>query len=279
MKCPKCGAEAAGDAAFCGNCGYDFSADNIMNELDKPEEEKPKEKKKPGGKAKAGREKNTPSDEEKKKKRIKLRITLIAAAAFVVAAAVIIFVLSLSSTEGEKVLKNIPIGRDMAYAESKTDRDFTLVSKYDAFGSVADFDGVCEADSGIKIEGIHLPEWAVTVTLASDNTIKTAAYYDFSQLQKSWKGHHSAGEIPVTNIEYGMNEKAVERAMGFKPYAVVKKIDNTASRIYRYYYSDDITGNDKVCNFVVVFDDANGTVKDVYVKTVDFCGLMLSVNS
>ncbi|MGN0586393.1 MAG: zinc-ribbon domain-containing protein, partial [Oscillospiraceae bacterium] len=34
MKCPHCGAEVKEGAGFCGSCGYDLSADNIMKTLD-----------------------------------------------------------------------------------------------------------------------------------------------------------------------------------------------------------------------------------------------------
>lgn len=280
MKCPKCGKDNPEGSAFCGECSYDFSSDSIMNALEEtvPEEKNPqKESKKHRPSVK--KVKNTQdSTEDKKKSKLKLKIILAAVAVAVVAAAIIILLVLFSSTEGEKVLKNVPIGRDIAYAETKIDRSFTTVSKYDALNVLGGFDSVCESDSGLRVEGTHFPEWAVTVALAEDDTINRVAYYDFSVLQKSWKGHHSSDELTSAFIEYGMSEKAVERKMGFKPYTIIKEIDNTVTYVYRYYYSDDVTGNDAVCNYFVVFNDVDKSVKDVYSTRIDYCGFMLGTD-
>ena len=45
MDCPKCKAVVENGAAFCTNCGYDFSSDNIIETLDKSAENKKAEKK------------------------------------------------------------------------------------------------------------------------------------------------------------------------------------------------------------------------------------------
>ncbi len=281
MICPKCGKENSEDAAFCGECGYDFSSDNIMNALDNgdSESEKPSSKKeKRRSKKEKDKRNNGENTDNKKSKKTKVKVILVAVAVIIVVIAVAVLVLFFSSTEGEKVLNNIPIGRDVAYAESKTGRNFTTVSKYAAVEDIAAFDNICEADSGLRVEGIQYPEWAVTISLAEDKTINKVVYYDFSQLQKNWKGHHSNDEIPLARIEYGMSEKSVERAMGFKPYTIIKEVDNNVTYVYRYYYSDDVTGNDVVCNYSVVFDDANGSVKDVYVSIVDYASVIINAD-
>jgi hypothetical protein len=292
MKCPACGTENADDAAFCGECGYNFSPENIMNTLDEnvsdnAENEKNKYSKhsKKSPKPRRSKKKDAVSDAadesgggKNRQKRLRVKIILIAIVIIAAVVGIIILLSMFSSTEGEKVLKNVPIGRNVEYAESKIDREFTKVSRYDAVNALGEFDFICEPDSGLRVEGAHFPEWAVTVSLAADETIEQVYYYDFSALQKNWKGHHMNAEIPLTSIEYGMSEKAAERKMGFKPYMIIKDIDNTATYIYRYYYSDDITGNDVVCNYYVVFNDADGSVKDVYSENLDYCGFMLGVN-
>lgn len=276
MKCPECGKDNPEGTAFCG-CGYDFSSDSIMNTLDEePPEEEKKQKKRRQTKKKAKKARD--DADNKKKSRLKLKIILAVAAAVIIAAAILVLLILFSSTEGEKVLKNVPIGRDIAYAETKINRSFTTVSKYSALNSLCDFDNVCESESGLRVEGNHFPEWAVTVSLAEDNTISRVAYYDFSVLQKSWKGHRSSGELDSGFIEYGMSEKAVERKMGFKPYTIAKEIDNTVTFVYRYYYSDDVTGNDVVCNYYVVFNDVDESVKNVYSSEIDYRGLMLGTD-
>lgn len=269
MKCPKCGAEVKEGAAFCEACNYDLSGDNIMNTLDEDKDKKKKKEKK------AKKEKVEKSDEGGKK--ISVKVVLIAVALMIIVMTVWVLISLFSSTEGEKIMNNIPIGRDIAYAESKTGKTFEPVSKFDAMPQISEFSNICESDKGLKIEGMHLPEWAVAVSVGGDKTISRVAYYDFSQLQKSWKGCKKSAEIPESIIEYGMPEKAVERAMGFRPYTIIKEIDNTSTYVYRYYYTDESTGNDVVCNYYVEFSDLDGSVTDVYIKELDYGGFMLTV--
>lgn len=269
MKCPKCGAENKDGAGFCEVCSFDLSADNIMKALDDGTEKKSKKLKK------AKKDKSEKPAEGGRK--IKIKVILAAAALIIAAVAVWVLITVFSSTEGEKVMNNIPIGRDIAYAESKTGKSFTLISKYDAMPKIGEFNNICESEKGLKIEGLHLPEWAVAVTVGDDKTISRVIYYDFSQLQKSWKGCRRSEEIPETIIEYGMPEKTVERAMGFKPYTIIKEIDNTSTYVYRYYYPDEETGNDVVCNYYIVFSDLDGSVTDVYANELDYGSFMLTV--
>lgn len=273
MKCTKCGFENEDGAVFCGGCGEDLSSDNIMNTLDENAKKTDKKAKKV---SKAKKEKT--SGAEKVKKRKKFKAILIAVAVIVVVITAVILVLMNMPSEGEKVLKNVPIGRDLAYAEAKTNCDFVAVSKYESIKSLGDFDNVCEGDLSIKIEGVSFPEWAITVSLANDDTINRVTYYDFSQLQRNWKGHHSSKEIDQSIIEYGMKRKAVDRALGFTPYTIIKGIDNTVTNVYRYYYSDEMTGNDVVCNFYVVFNDVDESVKNVYVNELDYIDFMVAAN-
>lgn len=282
MKCPKCNAEIPNGAGFCGNCGEDLSSDNIINTLEESAAETAPKKSKERAAAPKNKNKKkteqTSGEQQSKKKGIKVKIVLAVILVIAVLAAVLWGISYFGTSEGEKVLKNVPIGRDIAYAETKTGKDFTTVSKYDSMKELSSFGSICEADNGIKVEGTHVPEWAVTVSLAADNTIDRVTYYDFSQLQKTWKGHHESAEISVDAVEYGMSEKEVERKLGFKPYTIIKGIDNTSTYVYRYYYSDEMNGNDVVVNYFVVFNDIDGSVKNVYASKLSYNAFMLSVN-
>ena len=275
MKCPNCGFENEDGAAFCGGCGEDLSSENIMNALDESAKQTDAKTEKKSGKKKKRREKAADGGDTAVKKS-KVKPALITAAIIIVLAATGIFVLMNMPSEGEKVLKNVPIGRNLAYAEAKTETVFTAESKYEAVNELGDFDNVCEGNVTIKVEGVSFPEWAIAVSLANDETIERVTYYDFSQLQTNWKGHHSKNEIDQNIVEYGMKRKAVDRVLGFTPYSIVKGIDNTVTNVYRYYYSDEATGNDVVCNFYVVFNDVDESVKNVYVEKLDYISFMIS---
>lgn len=264
MDCPKCKAVVENGAAFCTHCGYDFSSDNIMNTLDNGSEKASSEKKK--------KDKKTEKADEKTKKRkvFIIRAVLVTAAALLVVGAVVFIASLIKSNEGINALDDIPIGRDLAYAESKTGKDFVLISRHNAVKEICEFDGIIESEKAIRADGVNLPEWAVTVELGEDRSIVKASYYNFTALQDSWKGSFSSEEIPVEAIEYGMTEKDVEKKLGFKPYVVIKDIDNTITYIYRYYYTDTLTGDDVVCNYGVIFNDVDGNVKDVFVRETDY---------
>lgn len=274
MNCPKCGAEIPDDAAFCGNCACDISQALTEQKCaeDKTEPEKKKTALRFGGKKKKSDKKDKPENNKKL-----LRI-VIAAVVVIAIVAVIIYVLSVFSVSaGEKVTRNVPLGRDIDYVETKAGVDFTTASKYASLKNVASYDYVCESDNGIKIDGIHLPEWTVMLGLSGDKTVNRVVYYDFSQLQKSWKGDQHKEEIASGTVIYGMKESAVGKALGMKPYTIIKDIDNTSTYVYRYCYPEAETGNTIVCNYFVVFDDIDGTVKDVHSSVIDYCGTMLKV--
>lgn len=279
MKCPKCGFDNEEGAAFCGGCGEDLSSENIMNALDESAKqtdakaEKKSAKRKKTKQAKAEKA----ADGEVAAKKSKVKPILITALIIIVLAAEAILVLMNLPSEGEKVLKNVPIGRNLAYAEAKTETDFTKISKYDAVNQLGDFDYICEGNLTIKIEGVSFPEWAIAVSLANDETIDRVTYYDFTQLQKNWKGHHSTKKIELTAVEYGMKRKAVDRSLGFTPYSIIKGIDNTVTNVYRYYYSDETSGNDVVSNYCVVFNDVDESVKNVYTNDLDYIGFMTTI--
>ena len=283
MDCPKCKAAVENSAAFCTNCGYDFSSDNIIDTLDKSvsesKEKKIKEKKEKRYLLNFKKKAEKADENAKKRRLIIVRAVLITAAVLIIFAAFVVIASLIKSNEGIKTLDNIPIGRDLAYAESKTGKDFVLISRHTAVADICEFDGIYESDKVVKSEGVNLPEWAVTVQLGDDQSIQKASYYDFAVLQNGWKGQSCSEEIGIDVVEYGMTEKEVERKLGFKPYVVIKDIDNTITYIYRYYYSDTLTGDDVVCNYCVIFNDVDGNVKDVFVREIEYKHVMMRVGN
>ena len=270
MKCPKCGFDHEDGSVFCGSCGEDLSSLNIMNTLD--ENARATEMRSKKKKIKT----DVQSSGEKAAKLKKIKIISVIVLILAVSAAIAIAVLMNLPTTGEKVLENVPIGRDLAYAEAKTGREFSAVSDYNAMKSLGKYDYICEEDTAVKVEGINFPEWAINVSLANDKTINRVTYYDFTQLRSGWKGHKSSSEIDQTVIEYGMKRKAVDRALGFAPYIIIKDVDNTVTTIHRYHFADDLTGDDVVCNFCVVFNDIDESVKNVYVNEIDYINFLVS---
>ena len=85
-----------------------------------------------------------------------------------------------------------------------------------------------------------------------------------------------ASKIEPSVVEYGMKSKSAERALGMKPYTIIKENEgNTSTYAYRYHYTDNDSGNTCVMNFYVVVDDSDGKVKYVYEEQLDYLNLIL----
>ena len=88
-------------------------------------------------------------------------------------------------------------------------------------------------------------------------------------------GEKTAAKIEVSSVQFGMKLKEAERAVGLKPYTIVKENkDNIVKYAYRYHYTDEATGNNCVMNFYIVINDANGQVENVYDEQLDYLNLI-----
>lgn len=250
------------------NKNYEDNTD-IVDEIAKPEAENPKHKvisKKRSGKVK--------KPEINKNNRIK--IIVVVAIILIIITAVIYIIALFNTSEGEKLANGIAIGRNIEYVQTDSGVEFKDTSNYPYLTKISDFDVVHESDKTVKVNGITLPEWAVLITQNSDNLIDTVTYYDFSQLQKNWKGNKSTSRIDNNTIKYGMKAYEVKNKLGFKPYYIQTGIDNTKTYVYRYYFSDTQTNNDVVVNLFVVYD-VNDKVKLTYSNDIDYAPFLLSI--
>lgn len=219
-----------------------------------------------------------PRNKKNKKKKFKrFKLILIIAVIAIVVAAILYLIALFNSGEGEKLAKKIPIGRNIEYAEKQTGVTFSETSQYNQLEKILDFDYVYECNKSVKISGVTLPEWVIMITKNPDGLIETVTYYDFAQLQKSWKGYKTNKLIENTDVQYGMSALEVKNALGVKPYYIETGIDNSVTYVYRYYFVDPETNNDVVMNYYVVFNDVNDSVKLVYSKEIDFTAYLLRV--
>lgn len=276
MRCKECGSEVAENDVFCGSCGAEIipgAADE--RESDAVQEERDAEKKK------SSRKKKKESGDRKK--------AVIAARIFVVLviAAVIIFiivyaVISARSAEGRRIFDKMPLGRDVEKISADTGEQFITGenSLYGALNYIADYDYLCESEKNTAVGGIMVPEWAVLLSEDGAGNIDRATLYNFYILKHNWMGEKSAERIDISSVEFGMKAKEAERRLGLKPYAIVKNsTDNTETYTYRYHYTDEESGNNRVMNFYVVISDVDGQVKNVYDEQLDYLNLILNGTS
>lgn len=263
MICPDCGKEINDNDIFCGYCG----AEIINIDVPIPTDEK------------KSRHSSKPKSEDKKKT-FKIVVRIIAA---VILIAVIVIVIvcaaaSIKASEGRKIFDSVPLGRDIDIIESTTGTAFIggESSAYGALNHIADYDYICESEKSVNVGGIEVPEWAVLLRKDGGGSVGEAVLYNFYVVKHNWMGSKTATNIETSVISFGDSLRSAERALGLKPYTIIKEsTSNTSTYVYRYHYVDSESGNTIVKNFYVVVSDVDNQVKDVRDEQLDYLKLIL----
>lgn len=276
MRCPECGGEINENEVFCPSCGSElFGVPGEPAETDFSEADTEN-----AGKKKSKNKKNSPKNGKSQKQKliIILRITLIVLLLALVAVLIFAAANSVSASKGRKIFDKVPLGRNIEIIESETGADFLegKVSAYGAVNHISEYKYICESENAVNVDGIQLPEWAVLLKADSDGSVNEATLYNFSVLKRGWMGAMTADRIEPSTVEFGMTAKAAERALGLKPYTIIKESkENTSVYVYRYNYTDSESGNTCVRNFYVEVSDVDGKVKSAYDSQLDYLNLIL----
>lgn len=290
--CSKCGTENSDGEMFCKECGTElYSGENVSpdnSEKDKKNKDKKdkfKDKKEKsflkGKKSDKRNSKEEGVGKEKVKKtiprsvKIKIFVGIVAFAVVIV----LFFVITslVTASKGENIASKVPLGRNIDYCIKETGADFSASSAYTSMRSVSNFNYICESEKSVNIDGIVVPSWAVTVSEDSTGILESVEYYNFNLLKGGWKGEHSAIRLTKDSVTYGMDEKAVAKAIGFKPYYIKKTNDDKQISCYRYYIVDNDTGTERVFNYFVEYNDVNGTVVNAYDTEINYVNYVLGI--
>lgn len=267
MICPDCGKEINDNDIFCGYCG----AEIINIDVPIPTDEK-----------KSKRSSKTKSEDKKKTFKIAVRII---GAVILIAVIVIVIVCvsaSIKAAEGRKIFDSVPLGRDIDIIESTTGTAFIggESSAYGALNHIADYDYICESEKSVNVGGIEVPEWAVLLRKDGGGSVGEAVLYNFYAVKHNWMGNKTATNIETSVINFGDSLKSAERALGLKPYTIIKEsTSNTSTYVYRYHYVDSESGNTIVKNFYIVVSDVDNQVKDVRDEQLDYLKLILQAEN
>lgn len=280
MRCPECGGEINENEVFCPSCGvelFGMPAEPAETEdLEASDESDTENTKKKKHKNKKNTFKNGKS--KKQKLVIGVRVAIIAVMAVLVIILIFAAAENISASKGRKIFDKVPLGRTIDIIESDTGADFLegKASAYGAVNHISDYKYVCESEIAVNVDGIQLPEWAVLLEADSGGSVNEATLYNFSVLKHGWMGARTADRIEPSTVEFGMTAKAAERALGLKPYTIVKESkENTSVYVYRYNYTDSESGNTCVRNFYVEVSDVDGKVKSAYDSQLDYLNLIL----
>lgn len=282
MRCPECGGEVNETEVFCPGCGAELfgvqqepAESDVFDVLEDVETENSGKKRK---KSKNKVKRNTSAKSRKQKLILAVRAAVIAVLLALIVFLIITAAGSISSSKGRKIFDKVPLGRDVDIINSDTVATF-LGGKSSAYGAVnhiSDYNYICESEKTVNVNGIQLPEWAVLLRSDDSGAVNEATLYNFSILKHNWMGARTAARLEPSTVEFGMTIKAAERALGLKPYTIIKESkENTTVYIYRYNYTDSDSGNTCVRNFYVEVSDVDGKVKSAYDKQIDYLNMIL----
>lgn len=252
MTCPHCDATVAEGVQYCPACGADISA---------IEENEGKPSKKAAKKASAKKKLNG----------------IIAVIAVILVAALAVFIaVKVSSGEGERIAKDLSdkIARSIAIAEKNANVTLSETSAYPILKEVEDFNYIYESDKSVKVEGIHLPEWAIFVKTDNNDRITTVTYYNYKVLENNWKGQKASQKIDSTVVEYGMTVREVQKALPLEPLSITRSNDDITRYRYKYFYVDEESKNELAYYLDIAFDVDNN-VTDISNKENNYMPYVL----
>ena len=279
MICKKCGSECPDGNIFCEACGAELEApvlpDNVDDKGRMKKQAKPKKEKAPKPqKPKKEKKQRTPEEKAAFKKKITAAGICLALIAAVVI--IVILVQLFGSSDGYNAAQNIPVGRNVAYAESETGLTFSEKSANGMINNMTSFDYICISDKTTKVSGSEQPQWVILLTVGEDDIITAVEYYDFTQLKLNWKGRKMADMLDQNSLEYGMSIKNVNKKLGLKPYYIKRTISNDSTYCYRYYFTDPEQGYDRSYNYFVEFSDVEMAVKNVSYREINYAATILA---
>ncbi len=276
MICKKCGSECPDGNIFCEACGAELEApvlpDNVDDKGRMKKQAKPKKEKAP--KPKKEKKQRTPEEKAAFKKKIKAAGICLALIAAVVI--IVILVQLFGSSDGYNAAQSIPVGRNVAYAESETGLTFSEKSANGMINNMTSFDYICISEKTTKVSGSEQPQWVILLTVGEDDLITAVEYYDFTQLKLNWKGRKMADMLDQNSLEYGMSIKNVNKKLGLKPYYIKRTISNDSTYCYRYYFTDPEQGYDRSYNYFVEFSDVEMAVKNVSYREINYAATILA---
>ena len=276
MICKKCGSECPDGNIVCEACGAELEApvlpDNVDDKGRMKKQAKPKKEKAP--KPKKEKKQRTPEEKAAFKKKIKAAGICLALIAAVVI--IVILVQLFGSSDGYNAAQSIPVGRNVAYAESETGLTFSEKSANGMINNMTSFDYICISEKTTKVSGSEQPQWVILLTVGEDDLITAVEYYDFTQLKLNWKGRKMADMLDQNSLEYGMSIKNVNKKLGLKPYYIKRTISNDSTYCYRYYFTDPEQGYDRSYNYFVEFSDVEMAVKNVSYREINYAATILA---
>lgn len=254
MNCPNCEARIADGAQFCPNCGCDFepSPDTAGGESVKKE-------KKPF------------------KLTVKMKVIIITAAAILLVWVVFFIIILINGSKGERTARKLADGIGSSGFDVVKGIDCAFLTREDVspdfLNDIEVYNWLCKSEDTVKISGVFVPEWVIYCTLDEKDKITGVKYYDFSVIEKNWKGEKTDSLLSTKSFETGMTIDEVCDKVDFDPISINYTKDKT---VYDYrYYCLDIDKNERSYSLTVEFNES-GRLSSVSSRENDFITFFLS---
>ena len=253
MNCPNCEARIADGAQFCPNCGCDF-------ETEKKKTEETGEKK-------------------RFKLSVKMKIILITAGVVILAWVIFLIVVLLSGSKGERTARKLADGIGESVFDVVKGIDYAFLTHEnvspDFLNEIESYDRLCKSDETVKVSGVYVPEWVIYCSLDNKDRITDVKYYDFTVIEKNWKGAKTDAQLNTESFETGMTISEVCDMVDFDPISIEYSETET---IYDFrYYCLDIDKNERSYFLTVKFNES-GRLYSVSSKENEFITFFLGDN-
>ncbi|MCD8327493.1 MAG: hypothetical protein LUC25_00160 [Ruminococcus sp.] len=230
MICPKCKTNNAIEERYCINCGYPLSNENAADD-----EAAASMWFKPNSK--------------------KTALIGLALVAVIIILLVIFLVVQFSKSESEEIAELLAEGVGHKTSDLLKLEDVSLEEKstYSGVTDYIKFSYLNESGDEIKVDGVKMPEWLVTV-FEEEDVVTSVILYDFTVMENTYKGLKADGEIKLSSYSEGDSFSKVEKAIDLDPYTTEYNDDDVIIYTYKYYYIDS-ADNEQARTLVVQTKD------------------------
>ncbi len=190
-----------------------------------------------------------------KSRKTKLKIAVFALLVIAIAVLVIVLVVGMISNKGEKTAKELKsyIGDTLVNTINDSGISLSPESKFRVVNQSAGFDYLVESEDDVKVDGVHYPEWLVTLNLNNVERVVDVTFYNFEALDNNARGPKLKSTLSLKGVKDGTDYDKVKDLIDIDPYSV-KYESNQITFTYKYYYKN-ASGDMQAMKFVVIYDD------------------------
>ncbi len=203
---------------------------------------------------------------------------IIAAAFLVLIIFLIIFIwLRVRRNDGARYARLLSqnIGRSVKTAEKKAGIDLKDESEFATLNQLyISYQAIAESKKDCKIQGVHLPEWAIFCNTDA-NELTSVTYYNYELLEDSIFGTERKSYIDPWLIPQGSSIKDVEKKLDLEPYRIQYQQGKIQLREYRYCYDDKESG-DVVSYAITAKWNENGELAEIKDIRRNYIGTLLA---